>query len=63
MKITIEHYGQTYTFQWDHDDVPLVKVMHALCLMLFGLGWSQEQIIECFNSSDGEQNNPFDWEV
>lgn len=63
MKITIEHYGDTHMFEFANEDVPLVKVMHTLCLMLFQLGWSQEQIIECFNSSDGEQNNPFDWEV
>lgn len=63
MKITIEHYGKTYTMQWDHDDVALTSVLHAICLMLFSLGWSQEQIIECFNAEDGDRNNPFDWEV
>jgi hypothetical protein len=64
VKITIEHYGKTYTMEWRSDDVPLVSVIHALCLMLFSLGWSQEQIIECFNSDDPDvKNNPFDWEV
>lgn len=64
MKITIEHYGKTYTFAWDHDDVPLPAVLQAFCLMLFSLGWSQENIIACFNTDDEpRKNNPFDWEV
>lgn len=64
MKITIEHYGKTYTMDFRHDDVPLTTVVQSLCLMLFSLGWSQESIIECFNSDDPEvKNNPFDWEI
>jgi len=64
MKITIEHYGKTYTMEWAEDSVSLVKVIQSLCLMLFSLGWSQEQIIECFNSDDPTvKNNPFDWEI
>jgi len=64
VKITIEHYGKTYTMEWGSDDVPLPAVLQAICLMLFSLGWSQEQIIECFNTDDEpRKNNPFDWEV
>lgn len=63
MKITIEHYGKTYTMEWDHDDVSLQAVFQSLCLMLFSMGWTQESIIECFNDESGERNNPFDWEI
>lgn len=63
MKITIEYYGKTYTMQWSNDDVPLLHVLHSICLMLFSLGWSQESIIEAFSSDDGDINNPFEWDV
>lgn len=63
MKITIEHYGETHVIEFEHDDVPLQKVIQSFCYMLLAAGWSRDTIVQLFNEEGSFDNDPFDWSI
>lgn len=65
MKITLEHYGDTYTAEIS-DESNVAKVLQIFCNILVSQGYSKSSIIDMFNDADdrkAQTNNPFNWEV
>lgn len=64
MKITIEHYGQILSKEWEGDGVLLPDVIQSFCHLLFSAGYSKEGIAELFvPEGSKEDNDPFKWSV
>lgn len=60
MKISIEMYGRTLTFEKDSEDVEVAPLMREFCMLLYASGYSKEAIVQLFN--EGETTDPFKWE-
>ena len=56
MKISITNYGETHSFECDHDDVSLDKVVEQIRGLLVSAGYHPANVCEYFDVE-------FDWNI
>lgn len=61
LRITFENHNRIYTNELPFD-ASLPEIIQKFCHMLEANGWSRENIVSLFQD-DGDNNNPFEWEV